>query len=221
MPASAEALALDFVRPGDVVGLGSGRAASAFIRALARRVRQGFRCTGVPTSTSSARLARRCGIPLASLNRVGSPDVTVDGADEVDPDLDLIKGYGGALLREKIVASASRRVVILVGPEKLVPRLGSRGKLPLEVLRFGLACSVGRLRERGLRPRLRRSGGAPFVTDGGNLILDLAIGPTRRPAELEASIRSIPGVIECGLFLGLADTVLIQAGRRLEVRHRA
>src|SRR5262249_33872527 len=134
--AALAAHALTYVSSGQVIGLGSGQAATAFVRALGRNVQAGLRVTGVPTSEATAALAKEVGIPLATLEDVPSIDVTVDGADEVDARLDLIKGYGGALVREKIVAAASRRLVILVGREKLVPVLGSRGKLPVEVVPF-------------------------------------------------------------------------------------
>jgi len=200
--------ALAFVQAGQIVGLGSGRAASAFVRALGREVRSGLAVRGVPTSEATAALAREVGIPLASMEDAGTIDVTVDGADEVDPHLDLIKGYGGALVREKVVAAASRRLVILVGPEKLVPALGSRGKLPVEVVHFAVAYCRRRLADDGHAAAIRTSGGAPFVTDNGNLILDCAVAAIPDPARLDAALRSIPGVVGTGLFLGMAHTVL-------------
>src|SRR3954452_5908100 len=142
---------LDMIAPGDVVGLGSGRASTEFIKLLGARVRDGFPVRGVPTSRSSEQLALSLGIPLVSLEQGMPLTLTVDGADEVDPNLDLIKGYGRALLREKIVAAASRRLVILVGEEKLVPQLGTRGKLPVEVVPFALPLCTRRLAALGLR----------------------------------------------------------------------
>jgi ribose 5-phosphate isomerase A len=209
----AEALALaahalEYVRSGHVVGLGTGQAATAFVRALGRQAQQGLRITAVPTSETTATLARELGIPLASLDDTPVIDVTVDGADEVDPGLDLIKGYGGALLREKIVAAASRRLVILVGPEKLVPVLGTRGKLPVEVVPFAVEFCRRRLADAGHAASMRRRDGAPVRTDNGNLILDCAVGPIGDPPRLEETLRSIPGVIGTGLFLGMAPTVL-------------
>jgi ribose 5-phosphate isomerase A len=130
----------------------------------------------------------------------------------------LIKGYGGAMVREKIVAAASRKLVILVGEEKLVPRLGSRGRLPVEVLPFGLAATKRHLVQLGLTPQLRMSGKDPLVTDNGNYILDCGTGTLDRPAELEQSIRAVPGVVGTGLFLGMASTVLVQRGPAVEVR---
>src|SRR5436309_2414009 len=148
----------EFVRDGDSVGLGSGRAASEFIRVLGERVRAGLHVRGVPTSDASAQLAASVGIPLVTLDEGMPLAVTVDGADEVAPNLDLIKGYGRALVREKIVAASSRRLVILVGDEKLVPRLGARGKLPVEVVPFALPLCEARLSELGTRPVPYRQG---------------------------------------------------------------
>jgi ribose 5-phosphate isomerase A len=211
---------LEGISDGQVVGLGTGRAATAFIHALGERVRDGLQVRGVPTSQASADLARQLGIPLASLDTVDGIDVDVDGADEVDPRCDLIKGYGGALVREKIVSASSRRLIILVGEEKLVPALGSRGKLPVEVVPYGLAHCRRGLSALGCVPVLRAQGGKPFVTDNGNFILDCGVGPLKRPIELERAIRAIAGVVGTGLFLGMADTVLIQRGSEIEVRRR-
>lgn len=202
--------ALGFVADGAVVGLGSGRAASAFVRALAARVRDGLRARAVATSEETARLARDLGIELVGLE--ADIDLTVDGADEVDPKLNLIKGYGGALVRERIVAAASRRQVILVTAEKLVDTLGARGRLPVEVLPFGLPLCRRRLVDFGLKPTLRADDDGPFVTDNFNVILDCAVGPIENPAGLERAIRTIPGVIDTGLFLGTADTVVVAEG---------
>lgn len=205
------ARALDYVQSGAVVGLGTGRAATAFVRGLGARVREGLSVRGVPTSEETARLARDLGIPLAELDEA-LIDVTIDGADEVDPRLNLIKGYGGALVRERIVAAASRKQVILVDASKLVPTLGTRGRLPIEVIPFALALCSRRLRELGCQPTLRQSEGRPFVTDNGNVILDCAIGPIEAPAVLDSEIRAIPGVVGTGLFLGTAHTVLVADG---------
>jgi len=213
--------ALEMIPDGAVVGLGSGRAATAFIHVLGERVRPGFRVRGVPTSQASADLARQLRIPLTSLDEIDTIDVDVDGADEVDPQCNLIKGYGGALVREKIVAAASRRVVILVGPEKLVPVLGSRGILPVEVVLYGLPFCCRRLAALGCiaQPRLRD--GKLFLSDNGNAILDCGVSPFDRPAELEQALRAIPGIVGTGLFLDMAHTVLIQRGATVEVRQRA
>src|SRR6516162_1801617 len=160
--------ALELVPNGSRIGLGSGKAAQAFVKALGERLRTGrFRVHGVPTSEETARLARQEGVPLLTLAEAGVLDMTVDGADEVDANLDLIKGYGRALVREKIVAASSRRLIILVGDEKLVPRLGTRGKLPVEVVPFGLALCERRLREMGCNPVPFRENDQLFHTDNG------------------------------------------------------
>jgi ribose 5-phosphate isomerase A len=212
--------ALEHIRDGDVVGLGTGRAATAFIHALGARCRDGLHVRGIPTSQVTADLATQLGIPLASLDAVTQIDVTVDGADEVDPQLDLIKGYGGALVREKIVAAASRRMVVLVGPEKLVPVLGTRGKLPVEVVPFGAAWCGRRLNDCGFPATLRLQNDAPFVSDNGNWILDCQVPPIEDAAHVEQAILAIPGVVGTGLFLGMAETVLIDAGQTVHVRQR-
>jgi ribose 5-phosphate isomerase A len=210
--------ALTLVPDGGVLGLGTGRAATAFIHVLGERVRAGLRVRGVPTSQASADLARQLGIPLVNFDEIDALDVDVDGADEVDPAGDLIKGYGGALVREKIVAAASRRLVILVGKDKLVPVLGSRGVLPVEVVPFGLAPCRRRLEALGWKPEPRLRDGNPVVTDNGNHILDCRVPPLPRPAETEQTVRAIPGVVGTGLFLGMAPTVLIQDGDAVTVR---
>ena len=212
--------AVAMIQDGFVVGLGSGRAATAFVEALGEHVQQGLRVRGVATSQATSDLARRSAIPLASLDEIEAIDITVDGADEVDPRLDLIKGWGGALVREKIVAAASGRLVILVGSEKLVPILGTRGKLPVEVVAFGLQPCRRRLAELGLISEPRKAGGGLFVTDNGNYILDCQLFQISNPAELEIQSRSIPGVVGTGLFLGMADTVLVQEGEQVQIRQR-
>ena len=212
--------ALEWIEEASVVGLGTGRAAAAFVHTLGVSVRRGRRLQGVPTSQATANLAAELGIPLLTLEEAGQLDVTVDGADEVDLQLDLIKGYGGAMVREKIVAASSKRLLILVGPEKLVDRLGARGKLPVEVAPFGLPLCRSRLAELGCRPELKTARGDPYVTDNGNYILDCKVSPIASPAELERDILSIPGVVGTGLFLGMAHTVLIQTEGGVEERTR-
>jgi ribose 5-phosphate isomerase A len=202
--------ALELVPNDSRIGLGSGHAAQAFVKALGERMRSGrLKAHGVPTSEETARLASQEGIPLLTLAEVGILDLTIDGADEVDPNLDLIKGYGRALVREKIVAASSRRLVILVGDEKLVPKLGTRGKLPVEVTPFALPLCERRLGKLGCWPVPYRHGDALFVTDNGNHILDCRIDPIPDALRLETDIRAIPGVVGTGLFLGMADTVLV------------
>ena len=206
----AEALAE--VKPGHVVGLGTGQAATAFIHALGKAVQSGLSVTGVPTSEASATLARQLGIPL--VDQPLTLDVAVDGADEVDPRLDLVKGYGGALVREKVVAAAAHRFIVLVGNEKLVPALGGRGRLPVEVVPFAMPFCRRRLTELGHPPVVRVKDGAPFVTDNGNLILDCAVSAIADPAALDATLRAIPGVVGTGLFVGMAHAVMVWEGGR-------
>jgi len=216
--------ALELVADGAKVGLGSGRASAAFIAHLGERVRQGLRVVGVPTSEASAAQARALGIPLVDLEEDVVLDVTVDGADEVAPNLDLVKGWGGALVRERIVAAASRRQVILVGPEKLVATLGERGRIPVEVIPLARGLVTRHLRALGLEPtvRLGADGRSPFVSDNGNLTLDCRLAsplPDGAAARrLEASVRAIAGVVDTGLFLGTAERVLVgRPGGEVEV----
>jgi ribose 5-phosphate isomerase A len=212
--------ALEFVNEGDRVGLGTGRAASAFVRALAERVRQGLRVRAVATSEATAADALSLGIPLVTLDAVDTLDLTVDGADEVDPHLDVIKGLGGALLRERVVATVSRQFIILVGPEKLVPMLGTRGTLPVEVVPFALPFCRRHLAELGMPAVPRMDGGRLFLTDNGNVLLQCAVRPMPDPAAVLAHVRSIPGVVEVGLFLGLADLVLTEQDGHVQEQRR-
>lgn len=209
----AQALAL--VKPGALVGLGSGRAATAFINALGIRVKDGLKIAAVPTSRSTARLARDVGIPLIDLGEEVELDLTVDGADEVAPNLDLVKGWGGALVQERIVAAASRRQVILVGREKLVAELGERGRIPIEVIPLARGPVTRQLNTLGLVAVVRTdaAGAQPLLTDNGNLTLDCAVtgslGDSHAVRSLETTILAIAGVVDTGLFLGTADTVFV------------
>lgn len=201
--------ALDFLHDGDTVGLGSGRASMAFIRALGDRVKGGLKVKGVPTSIASEELAKSLGIPLVGLAAAVPLAVTVDGADEVAPDLTLIKGWGRALVREKVAAAASKRLVILVGQEKLVPFVGQRGKLPVEVVPFALPLCQARLTEMGLYPVVWEDKGSPAKTDNGNCILDCHLRAPLDAAATEDRLRRVPGVVGTGLFLGMASVVLV------------
>lgn len=218
---SAAVLALDFVKDGDIVGLGTGRAANAFVRALGERVQAGLSVRGVPTSQATAELARECSIPLSALDDVASIDVTIDGADEVDPQLNLIKGYGAALVREKIVAAASRRLVILVGPEKLVDVLGQRGRIPVEVIPFGAATCTRHFAAMGLDGALREENGNKVVTDNGNYIFDCSVRAIADPAALDRQLCCVPGVVGTGIFAGMADAVLVDEESGARVLRRA
>lgn len=206
-------VAVELIEDGARIGLGSGRTVGHFLALLGERCRQGLRVQGVPTSRQTAGEATRQGIPLIELTSDLPLDLTIDGADEVSPSLDLIKGWGGALVRERIVAAASRRQIVVVDDQKLVARLGSRGRLPVEVIPFAQALVMKRMAEMGLTPRLRMDadGRAPFLSDGGGSIIDCALAGSLSPAaarELEASLLAIPGVIDTGLFLGTAERVL-------------
>jgi ribose 5-phosphate isomerase A len=204
--AAGEAAAA-LARDGMLVGLGTGSTAAYAIEALGARVRGGLRITGVATSEATAHQAREFGIPLAALPADRQLDLTIDGADEIErATLNLIKGRGGALLREKIVAAASARLVIIADESKLVERLGGTAPVPVEVVKFGWEAARRALRDLGAAPLLRPG---PFVTDEGHYILDCAFGPIASPADLARRIDSISGVVEHGLFIGMADLVLI------------
>jgi ribose 5-phosphate isomerase A len=204
-----------------ILGLGTGRAAAAFVDALGERVADGLHITGVPTSDATAAQAERLGIPLARLEDVGTLDITFDGADEVDGELNLIKGYGAAMVREKIVAASSAQLVILVGPEKLVTSIGERGRLPIEVLPFGDALVRRELGKLGLDAGLRLAkDDTTLVTDNGNWVLDAKLSPPLDALALEAAIVQLPGVLGTGFFLGMADAVLVGSGEDVEVRKR-
>ncbi len=213
--------ALGFVSDGQTLGLGTGRAAAAFVDVLGEKVRAGLRVRGVPTSLATAEQAKRLGIPLVTLEEAGELDIAFDGADEVDPRLDCIKGYGGALVREMIVAASARRFVVLVGAEKLVASLGERGRIPVEIVPYALPVVRRGVEALGLEPRVRaRDGGTPFVTDNGNWILDCGTRPLHDAAFIERSIRVMPGVVGTGLFLGMASVVLVQEGEKVRVMER-
>ncbi len=202
--------AVGFIQDGMDVGLGTGSTATLFIRELGKAVAGGLRIRAIATSEASAALARELGIPLTTFDQTPVLDVNVDGADEVGPGLALIKGGGGAHLREKIVASAAREFLVVADETKVVERLG-KFPLPVEVIRLALPLVSRRLEELGLRPALRpaRSGAGPWITDEGNVILDCHCGVIENPEETAAEIRSIVGVVEHGLFLRMATLALV------------
>ena len=210
---AAEA-AVAAVTDGMVLGLGTGSTAAFAVEALGRRVAEGLRVVGVPTSERTAAQARKLGIAVTALDDHPVIDLTIDGADEVDPaTLALVKGLGGALLREKLVAASSRRMTVIVDESKVVGRLGAgRARLPVEVVRFGAVATLARLRAEGVDPALRQApGGELFVTDNGNLVADCATGPIDDPAALHGRLKSLVGVVETGLFIGLATSVVVGA----------
>ncbi len=218
---AAEA-AVTQVEDGMVLGLGTGSTAAFMVEALGRKVRAGLRVVGIPTSEQTAAQATSLGISVAGFDAHPRIDLTIDGADEVHTGtLDLIKGLGGALLREKIVAAASRRMIVMVDASKLVPELGRGVRLPVEVVTFGWQATEARLADAGAEPLLRRGpDGAPFRTDGGNLILDCAFPAIPDPAALQATLKAITGVIETGLFIGLASTVIAATSDGLRTLER-
>lgn len=221
--------AVAMVPPGCVLGLGSGTTAELMLRALAERMGAGMRVVGVPTSERTRGLAAALDIPLAELNDVTTLDMSIDGADEVLlPALDLVKGRGGALLREKLVAAASKYRVIIVDATKLVPVLGSRHPVPVEVEQFGWRHAAGWLRAMGGHPVRRIAAGAapgdvdaaPFITDGGHYLLDCAFGPIAQPAPLAAQIKAIPGVVDHGLFVGMTERICVAGAHGTQIYDR-
>jgi len=215
-PKQAAALrALEEVEDGMLLGLGTGSTAAYFIDALGERVRGGLQVTAVATSKATAERAGDFGIPL--LENVDRPiDLTVDGAYQIDPRLSLVKGLGGALLREKVVAAASRRMMVIATEDKLVPRL-DHGPLPVEVLPLLWERTAATISALGLEPSLRPAGQAPFISDNGNLILDCQLNGALEPAQLAAALDAIPGVIGHGLFVGIATEAAIAGPDRVRV----
>lgn len=201
----------DALENGMIVGLGSGTTSELALAAIGRRVKDGLRITGIPTSERIAGLARGLAIPLSTLAEHPRVDVTVDGADEVESGtLNLIKGGGGNLLREKIVAASSGRLIIVADETKVVPRLGTHWAVPVEVIPFGWQATANRLKQSGADPVLRLDDkGQPYVTDGGHYILQCQYGPISDPLALQSQLDSMVGVVEHGLFLGMASVALI------------
>jgi ribose 5-phosphate isomerase A len=218
---AAARASMRFVHDGDVVGLGSGSTAAYAVRFLAERVHAGLKIRGIPTSAQTKELARTAQIPLTTFDEVQEIDVAIDGADEFDPQLDLIKGGGGALLHEKIVASASRFFVIIADSSKQVPVLG-RFPLPVEVIPFAEALLMRRIKRLGAKVELRRRpDGNPYVTDEHNHILDCHFGQISDPAALACELEAMPGVVEHGLFVGMAKVALLAKGSEVQELHRA
>ena len=212
--------AVKLVQSGEVVGLGSGSTATHVVRFLAERIQsEALRIVGIPTSQQTRQLAEQLNIPLTTLDQTQEIDITLDGADEIDQDLNLIKGGGGALLREKIIASASRRLIIVADSTKAVARLG-KFPLPVEVITFAQALIAERIRALGAQVSLRRHpGGHPYITDEGHHILDCSFGEIPDPPQLAGRLRAFPGVVEHGLFIGMAEMALIgKDGQIVEMR---
>ncbi len=208
----AETAVNEYVEDGMIVGLGTGSTAYYAIKRVGELVDDGYNLTCVATSIQSENLARECGIKVVDIDEVDHIDVTIDGADEVDDGMQLIKGLGGALLREKIVAAASLKEVIVLDGSKKVDILGMKTPLPVEVLKFGCQKTKYALEKQGCKANLRMTGGTPFITDSGNYIYDCKFESISNPFFLESRIDVIPGVVENGLFLNTATTVLIASG---------
>jgi len=223
---NAAAAALDHVRDGMVIGLGTGSTAAHFVRLLGERVRQGLRVRGVPTSEATRNLAEQVGVPLLEISQIAKLDLDIDGADEIDPAFRLIKGGGAALLREKIVAAASTHMIVIADQAKWVETLGAF-PLPVEVVRFGFALTTQRIQDAlretkcaGLEAVLRVSGKGndPVITDGGNYIIDAHAKRIPAPEALALALKAITGVVDHGLFLGLARTVILGKDKGADVR---
>lgn len=219
------AVVADSVEPGMTVGLGTGSTADAVLRELGQRAAQGLAFTGIASSQRTETLARELGIPLTTLDAVERLDFGYDGADEIDPNLDAIKGRGGALLFEKLVALSCNRYVLVATTEKRVAHLGERTPLPVEIVPFGWKQTAARLAKMELAPRLRHQANSqdsvPFRTDNGGHILDCEIGPVTNPRRLASAIKSVPGVVEHGMFLGLAAEIILVDDSGIISRERA
>jgi ribose 5-phosphate isomerase A len=223
---AAASRALDYVEDGMKLGLGTGSTAEAFLDLLAERIKNGLKVVGTPTSERTAIKARALGIPLGDLDLLGSLDLAVDGTDEADRNLDLIKGGGGAMLREKIVAASAGRFVVIADEGKLKHRLGAF-PLPVEVARFGhpttaarIVSAAGSLNYRALTPRLRTTDGNPFATDNGNFIYDCPFGAIEDADALAAMLSAIPGVVDHGLFVGMTSVLILAGASGIQVLER-
>ncbi|MES1200719.1 MAG: ribose-5-phosphate isomerase RpiA [Pseudomonadota bacterium] len=221
---NAAAAALNYVKSGMTIGLGTGSTAAHFVRLLGERVRQGLSVRGVPTSEATRRQAEEVGVPLIELDQATQLDLDIDGADEIDPQFRLIKGGGAALLREKIVASASVRMIVIADDSKAVAQLGAF-PLPIEVIPFGHTFAVRRIAEvlkqcgcPGTEIVLRQRGGATVITDGGNYVLDAHVQRIPDPETLAQALKQVTGVVEHGLFLGLARTLILGRERGAEIK---
>ena len=208
--------AAKLVTDGEVVGLGTGSTAYFAVIALGERVKAGLKIVGIPTSENTGKLARSIGIPLTTLDDQPEIDITIDGADEVDPQLRLIKGGGGALTREKVIASASKRMVVVADSSKAVSVLG-KFPLPVEVIAFARTVVENKIKSLGGAPKLRtKADGNPFITDNGNQILDCSFGQILDPPGLAQVLSVTPGIVEHGLFIGLAKLALVGRGNSVE-----
>lgn len=212
--------AVEYVQDGMVVGLGTGSTAKHMIIALGEKVRGGMQLRGVPTSHETATLARQSGITLIDSDNRWEIDVAIDGADQVDPSFNLIKGGGGALLKEKIVAASAKQFIVLVDQTKQVPVLGGSFPLPIEVVPFGWGSTAREIEALTMsRVVLRERNGAPFKTEAGNLILDVHLARIDQPKELEIALNQIPGIVETGLFVGRTDILIVGRPQGVDTLH--
>lgn len=212
--------AVEFIRDGMVVGLGTGSTAKHMIIALGEKVRAGMKLRGVPTSQETAALAKQSGIPLIDADNRWEIDVAIDGADQVDPDFNLIKGGGGALLKEKIVAASAKQFIVLVDHTKQVPVLGGSFPLPIEVVPFGWGSTAREIEAlTKSRVTLRERNGAPFKTEAGNMIVDVHLARIDQPRDLEIALNQIPGIVETGLFVGRTNVLIIGTPQGVHTQH--
>jgi len=219
--ARAASRAVEEVKSGMVLGLGSGTTVSFVLEALATRIKSGLKVAGVPSSEWTAEEAKRLGIPLTDFAAHRRLDLTIDGADQIARGaLDLVKGLGGALLREKMIALASERMIVVADESKLVDKLGGATPLPVEIVAFGWELTLDRLKAMGAKPRLRYVQDKPFITDNGNYIADCGFADIPDPTELDLSLRALFGVVATGLFCGLASTAIIGTESGVDILQR-
>lgn len=215
---AAALTAVEFVRDGMVIGLGTGSTAKHMVIALGNKVRAGMKLRAVPTSQETAALAKQFGITLIDAENRWEIDVAIDGADQVDPRFNLIKGGGGALLKEKIVAASAKQFIVLVDHTKRVPVLGGSFPLPIEVIPFGWGSTAREIEALTKSPVvLRERNGAPFKTEGGNMIVDVHLAQISQPRELEMALNLIPGIVETGLFVGRTDLLIVGTPTGVEI----
>ena len=212
--------AVEEIQPGAIVGLGTGSTVYYVLLALGEKVRDGLNITGIATSKQTESISAKQGIPLSTLAERPVIDLTIDGADEIDPSLNLIKGGGGALVREKIIAHASKRLVIVADESKLVSVLGTTFALPVEVLQFGWEATQTAINNICGKSTMRYSGEKPFLSDNGNYILDCRFDMIRQPAQIELQLNNLPGVVENGLFVSRADKAIIGTTSGVEIREK-